>query len=435
MSDHFLDEFCAKLEAAIAENETQSAAVDREFNGHLIQLSRRLEVLADTIKNHKHAADVLRQSFVDEIAALRMTRTTNEAGTVAEDGTGDRQLRIEQLEKEHAEQLEAIQAGRRRVDELISVIEQREESLKQAQDRMAKLEEALASTQSEVETLRQNHKTTGDVENGLQAELEAVRSELDQARSEIDNLRNSAETIGTAERLLDSERERANELEARLNQETSDGTKALIAQHLADALREAEESRAEAAALRAALDTLQRNASAPDETVQPVADDRMITPRRSKWDRDTTKRQMDEILLEAGAITQDQLDDAVVQQMEQPKRSLAEILVEQKAASEEVIAQALAAQHRVLYVRLTDQTIDPAAALLINARIARQHRCIPIRATEEALVLAMVDPLNVIAIEDVERASSRAVRPVMATRSEIANAIDRLYAEPADTSA
>ncbi|MCL4694839.1 MAG: type II secretion system protein GspE, partial [Candidatus Hydrogenedentes bacterium] len=134
-----------------------------------------------------------------------------------------------------------------------------------------------------------------------------------------------------------------------------------------------------------------------------------------------------EMLMEAGVISQDQLDSALAAQADSPDRSLAEILVDQGAVGEEVVAQAAAAQHRVLYVNLNDNSVDPAAAALISFKIAQQHHCVPVRATEDSLVLAMADPLNVIAIEDVERASSRSVRPVMATQSAIAAAIDRVY--------
>ncbi len=453
MSDQFLDEFCTKLEAAIAENEAQSATVDQEISGHFVQLSRQLEGLADTLKAHKRAEDSLRQSLSDEIKSLRTDYVADKASVV------DKQARIEQLEKECAEQVEAIQAGRRRVEDLVRVTEEREEALKQAQERCAKLEADLAAAQETLEVAGEGQQDTPGRGSPLRAELERsfdsfaspdplrqasedtlrtelqnTKSQLDEALSELESLRVSAEKIGTAERLLEAERQRANELEARIAEETSSGTRAVVAQQLADALRDLEASRTEVKSLRSEVEKLQSSQGAPEEVLSVESDDRVTTPRRGRSDRDIPKRSMNEILLEAGAITQEQLDEAVALQMEQPQRSLGEILVAQGSATEEMVAQAVAAEHRVLCVRLSDETIDPAAAALISGRIARQHRCVPMRMTDEALILAMVNPLNLIAIEDVERESNRAVRPVMATQSDITAAIDRLYAEASDPS-
>jgi hypothetical protein len=239
--------------------------------------------------------------------------------------------------------------------------------------------------------------------------------------------------VGAAERLLESERARANELEARLRTETANGTKAVLAQQLANALRELEESRADCQKTLAEVESLRKAAQEKVEQDRLAVAERSAPARKPKGDREgLPKRQMDEILLEAGVITQGQLDEALALQSEEPQRTLADILVEQGMANEEVVAQALAAQHRVLFVRLDSSAIDPSAASLISARIASHHHCIPLRANEESLVLAMVDPLNLIAIEDVERASHRSVRPVMATHSDIAAAIERRYQEASE---
>lgn len=412
MSDQYLDEFCAKLEAALTENESQSTAADQEIGSHLSRLTRRMELLAETVKKRKLAERSLRETVLGELTGFRAALADELSS-----GTG-KQERIDQLERDLAAQADAVQAGRRRVEELVQTVEARDAELAQLREQVHQLDSQLTAARSDFETLSAER----DRATGTEAALNETTAELEQARDELDQLRASAEKVGAAERLLAAERQRANELEERLRAETANGTKAVIAQQLADALRDGEAAREEAASLRVELQNLRREA---DEKAAEM--ERITTPKRPKLGRDVQKRQLGEMLMEAGVISQDQLDSALAAQSESPNRSLAEILVDQGAVGEEVVAQAAAAQHRVLYVNLNDNSVDPAAAALISFKIAQQHQCVPVRATEDSLVLAMADPLNVIAIEDVERASSRSVRPVMATQSAIAAAIDRVY--------
>nr|HPO14020.1 type II secretion system protein GspE [Candidatus Hydrogenedentota bacterium] len=63
-------------------------------------------------------------------------------------------------------------------------------------------------------------------------------------------------------------------------------------------------------------------------------------------------------------------------------------------------------------------------------RPANQHQCLPVRTTDEGLILAMVNPLDLLAIEDVERTTNRKVEIVVVTPSDIKEAIAKYYWEP-----
>ena len=427
MSGQFLEEFCQKLESAITESESQAGEAEQSLNTHFVQIMRLLEGLANEMKSQKRAGAALRQTLAQELGTLREALSGTESASQAN------RERIEQLERELTSQTEASQAGRRRVDELVHLLERREEEMRVASNRVQAAESDLSAARSEVEGLKQEAADAEAAEEALSQDLEAARASLEEAQELIEKLKDAVEKVGTAERLLESERARANELETRLRTETANGTKAVLAQQLANALRELEESRSECQKNLAEVESLRKAVQEKAEQERQASTDRAAPARKPKGDRETLpRRQMDEILLEAGVITQSQLDEALALQSEEPQRTLGEILVEHGAASEEVVAQALAAQHRVLFVRLDPGTVEPAAASLISARIASHHRCVPVRASEESLVLAMVDPLNLIAIEDVERASHKAVRPVMATHSDIDAAIERLYQETSE---
>ncbi|HEO71528.1 MAG TPA: type II secretion system protein GspE, partial [Candidatus Hydrogenedentes bacterium] len=77
--------------------------------------------------------------------------------------------------------------------------------------------------------------------------------------------------------------------------------------------------------------------------------------------------------------------------------------------------------------RLNDVACDPEAVALISGRLAARHACIPVRAGSGSIALAMANPLDLIAIEDIEHATGQQVRPLIARESEIMDAITRHY--------
>ncbi len=105
---------------------------------------------------------------------------------------------------------------------------------------------------------------------------------------------------------------------------------------------------------------------------------------------------------------------------------------------EELHARQLADQFRIPHIKLAAITIDPDAVAVVPEKMVRQHCCIGIRKeTEEStgrskirpnLVLAMVDPGDMSAIQNIEFSTGCKVKPVVATKSEIEDAIERNYA-------
>ncbi|HRZ83294.1 MAG TPA: type II secretion system protein GspE, partial [Candidatus Hydrogenedentes bacterium] len=67
---------------------------------------------------------------------------------------------------------------------------------------------------------------------------------------------------------------------------------------------------------------------------------------------------------------------------------------------------------------------------LISDKLARKHRVLPLREEEGSVVLAMSNPMDLLALEDVGRAVGKPVKPVVARHSAVMNAINRFYWEP-----
>lgn len=134
---------------------------------------------------------------------------------------------------------------------------------------------------------------------------------------------------------------------------------------------------------------------------------------------------MGQILTSAGVVTDRQLQSALGYQREGRRQALGGLLVDLGYTTEDAIAQALAAQLALPYVVLADEPVDPAAVSVVPAHLARRHAAFPLNFNGHALCVAMANPLDLIALEDLRIASNKHIRPCVAARGEIANLIER----------
>jgi type IV pilus assembly protein PilB len=137
-------------------------------------------------------------------------------------------------------------------------------------------------------------------------------------------------------------------------------------------------------------------------------------------------KQLGELLIERSIINRQQLEKALVVQQERGGL-IGEILVELGFAKEDEIAQTLTAQYGFPYLPLSNYDINPEIVSVIPGRVARQYLLIPIDKIGNNLTLAMSDPLNVQAIEDVELLSGCSVQSFVSTSSDIKRAIEKYY--------
>ncbi len=137
-------------------------------------------------------------------------------------------------------------------------------------------------------------------------------------------------------------------------------------------------------------------------------------------------KQLGELLIERGIINQHQLEKALAAQKEKGGL-IGEILVELKFAQEEDIAQALTAQYGFPYLPLNNYDIDSEIINIIPGRVARQYLLIPVDKIGNNLTIAISNPLNIHAIEDVELLSNCNVQTFVSTSSDIKKAIEKYY--------
>lgn len=142
--------------------------------------------------------------------------------------------------------------------------------------------------------------------------------------------------------------------------------------------------------------------------------------------RRVINKQLGELLIERGIINQAQLDKGLAAQKEKGGL-IGEVLVDLGFAKEEDIAQALTAQYGFPYLPLSNYEINPEVAALLPGRVARQYLLVPIDKIGNNLTLAMSNPLNIQAIEDVELLSGCSVQTFVSTSSDIKKAIAKYY--------
>jgi type IV pilus assembly protein PilB len=139
-----------------------------------------------------------------------------------------------------------------------------------------------------------------------------------------------------------------------------------------------------------------------------------------------SKKQLGELLIERGIINHRQLEKALIVQKEKGGL-IGEILVELGFAKEEDIAQALTCQYGFPYLPLTNYEIDVDVIKVVPKNVAVQYCLIPIDKIGKSLTLAMANPLNLQAIEDVELVSGCTIQTFVSTATDIRKAIEKYY--------
>ncbi|MBN2053858.1 type IV-A pilus assembly ATPase PilB [bacterium] len=133
-----------------------------------------------------------------------------------------------------------------------------------------------------------------------------------------------------------------------------------------------------------------------------------------------------EMLLKSGSITAPQLQQAIEVQ-KTTKDRLGSILVKLGFLKEEELTEALASQYGVPPVNLANFDIEPSVIKLISADVARKYHLIPVSRTGSAITIAMADPTNVFAQDDIKFMTGYHVEPVVASEVSIEDAIRRYY--------
>ena len=136
--------------------------------------------------------------------------------------------------------------------------------------------------------------------------------------------------------------------------------------------------------------------------------------------------QLGSLLIARGLLSQEQLD-AALEEQQQTHRSLGRILIDKNLVTEAGRVSTLATQLGLEYVDVADYAVDPSATTLITDALARRYQALPIGWQDGRLLVAMADPSNVFAVDDIRTITGADVRMVVSTRASVLAAIDKYH--------
>ncbi|WP_396022451.1 GspE/PulE family protein [Clostridium estertheticum] len=143
--------------------------------------------------------------------------------------------------------------------------------------------------------------------------------------------------------------------------------------------------------------------------------------------KNMAKKRLGDLLIESGKITSEQLNKVLRKQQGNGKR-LGELLIEDETLTEEDILEVLEQQLSIKRVRLDMQEIDQKVVQLIPEVISKKYNLVAFGIEDNKIKVAMSDPLNIFAIDDVKISSGFNVEIFIALTKDIKNAIDVYYA-------
>jgi Type II secretory pathway, ATPase PulE/Tfp pilus assembly pathway, ATPase PilB len=135
--------------------------------------------------------------------------------------------------------------------------------------------------------------------------------------------------------------------------------------------------------------------------------------------------------LRARGLSEEQVNAAVALAQESG-RSLHAVLVDDQIVTEFEYASAVADAYGVEAVELSTIAVDVAAMKTVPLALARRHRMLPIQATDTTVTVAVDDPGDVIALDDIRAATGLTVRTVVVARDELTRLLDRYTRESTD---
>lgn len=138
------------------------------------------------------------------------------------------------------------------------------------------------------------------------------------------------------------------------------------------------------------------------------------------------KKRLGDLLVESLLISEEQLQEALREQSK-TKQKLGDLLITQGYITEQQLIEVLEFQLGIPHVSLYKFQIDPAIAQIIPESMARRYQAIPIQKEGGRLMVAMADPLDYFAIEELRMSTGFRIEPAISSRDELQRAIARHY--------
>jgi len=143
------------------------------------------------------------------------------------------------------------------------------------------------------------------------------------------------------------------------------------------------------------------------------------------------KERLADILVSQELVSKDNMD-ALLEDCARDGKNFAHFLIEKEVVSEGKLTEFMSKEFGLPLISVSKYRIDPLVSSMIPERMARQYNVIALSKFGDNLMVAMSDPLNVFAIDDLKALIQIEINPVLSPESEIRQAIDRAYLEEGD---
>src|SRR5579871_4481061 len=141
------------------------------------------------------------------------------------------------------------------------------------------------------------------------------------------------------------------------------------------------------------------------------------------------KRRLGQILVDLGYMNEDQLWDVLEEQKQAPGEVIGRVAVRMGLVTEAQLSEALAEQWGMQVVNLKETTITPKVLELVPETMASIYKIMPVSLKNNVLTVAMADPQNIAALDDLRNFLGYDVRGAVSNPADIQEAIERYYAD------
>ena len=141
------------------------------------------------------------------------------------------------------------------------------------------------------------------------------------------------------------------------------------------------------------------------------------------------QRKLGQILVDLGYLTDDQLWDVLEEQKQSPGEIIGQVAVRMGFVTQEQVTEALAEQWGMPVVNLAETTIPPNVLELVPQTMAEIYKIMPVSLKNDVLTVAMADPQNVAALDDLRNFLGNEIRGAVSSLADVEEAIARYYSD------
>lgn len=445
----FIDAYAAELQATLDE---QDSLIDR--------LSQMQHILAEMLQDAQDARREQAQTMtarLEEFSALESHLAPDETcdASTAEKRVAEletllaqkeetlRELEAHPTQESTAGDLEAIEEESIRLqarledaeikhqtaclerDQLAAELGELREQLARDAQKHREEEARHATMQEELEALREYSDNAGREKQAIEEKTHVLRLEIERLEAALAQAP-TPDHLKALQQHLDEVQSQNAVLQKKLDEELDSGMRAELARQLADALNDVDKARKELNALKQNLEQPQSEEEiAEDEPVQEISIYDIVSQLPQE-----KKKNLSDLLISANIISPEQLKEAMANQKSQADSTLCGVLLHSGLVDERQLAEIISLHSELPLTTLQVEAVDPDVTALLPDRIAHMYCCVPVKTADDEIEVAMANPTNLQAIEDIERAVGKRVRPVVAVRSEIEAVISKYYWEP-----